>query len=130
GFNYQGQLVRKAMVLAENIEFTQGEAKMPSDAPVVTQSNMENTFSSSSSASMEEPAVEKAAPVTEQAPEIPQQEPLPPELAEPSAEQQEQAPAEEDTSDLFRQESFESILNETPQPETPKNPGENNQLPL
>ena len=130
GFNYQGQLVRKAMVLAENIEFTQGEAKMPSDAPVVTQSNMENTFSSSSSASMEEPAVEKAAPVTEQAPEIPQQEPLPPEPAEPSAEQQEQAPAEEDTSDLFRQESFESILNETPQPETPKNPGENNQLPL
>ena len=130
GFNYQGQLVRKAMVLAENIEFTQGEAKMPSDAPVVTQSNMENTFSSSSSASMEEPAVEEAAPVTEQAPEIPQEEPLPPELAESSAEQQEQAPAEEDTSDLFRQESFESILNETPQPETPKNPGENNQLPL
>ncbi|MBO7108145.1 MAG: hypothetical protein J6W73_07920, partial [Verrucomicrobia bacterium] len=125
----QGQLIRKAMVLAENIEFTQGEAKMPSDAPVMTQSNMENTFSSSSSAPEEEPAPEEAAPVTEQAPEIPQ-EPLPPEPAEPSDEQQEQAPAEEDTSDLFRQESFESILNETPQPETPKNPGENNQLPL
>jgi len=129
GFNYQGQLIRKAMVLAENIEFTQGEAKMPSDAPVMTQSNMENTFSSSSSAPMEEPAQEEAAPVTEQAPEIPQ-EPLPPEPAEPSAEQQEQAPAEADTYDLFRQESFESILNETPQPETPKNPEENNQLPL
>ena len=129
GFNYQGQLIRKAMVLAENIEFTQGEAKMPSDAPVMTQSNMENTFSSSSSAPVEEPAPEEAAPVTEQAPEIPQ-EPLPPEPAEPSAEQQEQAPAEADTSDLFRQESFESILNETPQPETPKNPEENNQLPL
>ncbi|MBO4796113.1 MAG: nucleotide exchange factor GrpE [Verrucomicrobia bacterium] len=129
GFNYQGQLIRKAMVLAENIEFTQGEAKMPSDAPVMTQSNMENTFSSSSSAPVEEPAPEEAAPVTEQAPEIPQ-EPLPPEPAEPSDEQQEQAPAEADTSDLFRQESFESILNETPQPETPKNPEENNQLPL
>ena len=129
GFNYQGQLIRKAMVLAENIEFTQGEAKMPSDAPVMTQSNMENTFSSSSSAPEEEPAPEEAAPVTEQAPEIPQ-EPLPPEPAEPSAEQQEQAPAEADTSDLFHQESFESILNETPQPETPKNPEENNQLPL
>jgi molecular chaperone GrpE (heat shock protein) len=129
GFNYQGQLIRKAMVLAENIEFTQGEAKMPSDAPVMTQSNMENTFSSSSSAPEEEPAPEEAAPVTEQAPEIPQ-EPLPPEPAEPSDEQQEQAPAEADTSDLFHQESFESILNETPQPETPKNPEENNQLPL
>ena len=129
GFNYQGQLIRKAMVLAENIEFTQGEAKMPSDAPVMTQSNMENTFSSSSSAPVEEPAPEEAAPVTEQAPEIPQ-EPLPPEPAELSAEQQEQSPAEADTSDLFRQESFESILNETPQPETPKNPEENNQLPL
>lgn len=105
GFNYQGQLVRKAMVLTENIEFTQGEAKTPEDTPVITQSNMENTFSSSSSAPEEKPV-------------------------EPLAEQKEEAPAEADTSDLFRQESFESILTETPQPETPKNPEENNQLPL
>ena len=126
GFNYQGQMVRKAMVLAENIEFTQGEAKTSEDTPVITQSNMENTFSSSSSASVEEPAPEDAAPVTEQAPETPQ-EPLPPEPAEPLVEQKEEAPAEADTSDLFRQESFESILNETPQPEAPQKPDENNQ---
>ncbi|MBR6460963.1 MAG: nucleotide exchange factor GrpE [Verrucomicrobia bacterium] len=126
GFNYQGQMVRKAMVLAENIEFTQGEAKTSEDTPVITQSNMENTFSSSSSASVEEPAPEEAAPVTEQAPETPQ-ETLPPEPAEPLVEQKEEAPAEADTSDLFRQESFESILNETPQPEAPQKPDENNQ---
>ncbi|MBQ7589083.1 MAG: nucleotide exchange factor GrpE [Verrucomicrobia bacterium] len=135
GFQYQGQLIRKAMILAENIEFTQGEVQTPADAPVMSQSNMENTFSSSSSAPVEEPAAEEAAPVTEQAPEIPR-EPLPPEPAEPSAEQQEQAPAEEDTSDLFRQESFESILTEAtqPEPETPSETDrpaeENNQLPL
>ena len=126
GFNYQGQMVRKAMVLAENIEFTQGEAKTSEDTPVITQSNMENTFSSSSSAPVEEPAPEEAAPVTEQAPETPQ-EPLPPEPAEPLVEQKEEAPAEADTSDLFHQESFESILNETPQPEAPQKPDENNQ---